>query len=109
MGFSQGSMMSYAFSLTQPGRVRGVIAQSGYIPLDSGLNVDEVGFKGKPFIITHGAADPMIPAQWGREARDYLVRIGAEVEYHEYSMGHSVSEDSIAALGAWMHRHLDRE
>jgi phospholipase/carboxylesterase len=107
MGFSQGSMMSYSFALTQPGRVAGVIAQSGYIPLSSGLQVDEAGLQGKPFIITHGTADPMIPAQWGREARDYLVRAGAEVEYHEFPMGHSVSDESIAVIGAWMEKRLE--
>ncbi len=106
MGFSQGSMMSYSFALTQPARVAGVMAQSGYIPLTSGLKVDEAGLKGKPFIVTHGAADPMIPVQWGREARDYLVRVGAEVEYHEFPMGHSVSEDSIATISAWMDKRL---
>ena len=106
MGFSQGSMMSYSFALTQPARVAGVMAQSGYIPLSSGLKVDEAALKGKPFIVTHGMEDPMIPVQWGREARDYLKRVGAEVEYHEFSMGHSVSEESIAAIGAWMDKRL---
>jgi phospholipase/carboxylesterase len=106
MGFSQGSMMSYSFALTQPARVAGVMAQSGYIPLSSGLKVDEAGLKGKPFIVTHGAADPMIPVQWGREARDYLTRVGADVEYHEFPMGHSVSEESLAAIGAWMDKRL---
>lgn len=109
LGFSQGSMMSYAFTLTQPGRVAGVVAQSGYIPLSS-LNarwkVDEAGLKGKPFIITHGAFDPVIPVAWGQQARDTLVRAGAEVEYHEFPMGHMVSEQSLAAIAAWMVKQL---
>ena len=107
MGFSQGSMMSYSFALTQPGRVAGVVAQSGYIPLSSGLKVDEAGLKGKPFIVTHGAADPIIPVQWGRDARDYLARVGADVEYHEYPLGHSVSEESLTAIAAWMQQRLE--
>lgn len=106
MGFSQGSMMSYSFALTQPGRVAGVIAQSGYVPLNSGLKVDEAGLKGKPFIITHGIYDPLIPLQWGRQSRDALVRWGAEVEYHEFPMEHSVSEQSIAAVAAWIDKRL---
>ncbi len=34
MGFSQGSMMSMSYLLSRPGRISGVIAQSGYIPLN---------------------------------------------------------------------------
>ncbi len=106
MGFSQGSMMSYAFALGQPGRVAGVIAQSGYIPLTSGIAVDEPGLKGKPFIITHGLNDPLIPVQWGRDARDWLARAGADVEYHDFPMGHSVSDESLAAVAQWMRKRL---
>ncbi len=106
MGFSQGSMMSYQFALAQPNRLAGVIAQSGYIPLNSGIKVDEAGVKGKPFIITHGLYDPLIPAQWGQAARDYLQGLGAEVEYHEYPMEHSVSEESIEAIAAWIKTRL---
>lgn len=54
MGFSQGSMMSMSFLLTRHQRIAGVIAQSGYIPQQSGLVVDEAGVKGKPIIMTHG-------------------------------------------------------
>ena len=112
LGFSQGSMMSYSFALTRPGRVAGVIAQSGYIPLNS-LNttwkVDEAGVKGKPFILTHGTQDQVIPVEWGRQARDTLVGLGAEVEYREFPMGHMVSEASLAAIAAWLQNQLSKE
>lgn len=106
LGFSQGSMMSYSFALTQPGRVAGVIAQSGYIPLSSGLKVDEAGVKGKPFIITHGIYDPLIPVQWGRESYDTLKRLGAEAEFHEFPMEHQVGEESIEMIAKWMRKQL---
>ena len=106
LGFSQGSMMSYSLALTQPGRVAGVIAQSGYIPLSSGLKVDVDGLKAKPFIVTHGTHDPLIPVEWGREARDYLTQAGADVEYREFPMGHNISEQSIAAVADWTKNRL---
>jgi phospholipase/carboxylesterase len=106
LGFSQGSIMSCAFTLTQPARVAGVIAQSGYLPLRSGLKIDEAGLKGKPFILTHGVFDTMISIQAGQEARDGLTRLGAEVEYHEFPMGHSVTEESLAVIAAWLKKRL---
>jgi len=107
LGFSQGSMMSYSFALTQPGRLAGVIAQSGYIPLNAGLKIDEAGVKGKPFIITHGTYDPLIPVQWGRDGYNYLKGIGADAEFHEFPMEHNVSEESIGVIGEWMKPKID--
>jgi phospholipase/carboxylesterase len=105
-------MMSYSFALTQPARVAGVIAQSGYIPLPS-LNashkLDEAGIADKPFILTHGTHDPILPVQWGREARDTLIRLNARVNYHEFPIGHQVSEASLAAIADWMGTQLKSE
>jgi phospholipase/carboxylesterase len=106
LGFSQGSMLAYSFALTQPGRVAGVIAQSGYIPLNAGLKVDEAGLKGKPFLITHGTHDPVIPVQWGREAHTYLQSVGADSVYHEFPMGHNVNDKSLAAIDQWIKSRL---
>lgn len=106
LGFSQGSIMSCAFTLTQPARVAGVIAQSGYLPLKSGLKIDEAGLKGKPFILTHGVFDTMIPIQAGQAARDGLTHLGADVEYHEFPMGHAVTDESLAVIAAWLKKQL---
>src|ERR1051325_11001512 len=64
LGFSQGSIMSLSYALTKPQRIAGVIAQSGYIPHESGLQIDEAGIKNKPFILIHGVQDPMLPIDW---------------------------------------------
>lgn len=106
LGFSQGSMLAYSFALTQPQRVAGVVAQSGYIPLNAGLKINEAGLKGKPFLITHGAHDPVIPVQWGRDAHTYLQSVGADSTYHEFPMAHAVSEESLAVIDQWLQSRL---
>jgi phospholipase/carboxylesterase len=106
LGFSQGSMMSYSFALTWPNRVTGVIVQSGYIPLSSGLKVDKAELKGKPFLITHGIQDPLIPVQWGREAHTYLQSVEADSVYHEFPMGHTVSEESLSVIDEWLRERI---
>ncbi len=111
LGFSQGSMMSYAFALTQPGRVAGVIAHSGYIPLaalEAAARIDAAGLRGKPFIIAHGARDRMIPVQWAQAARDSLRGWGADVQYHEFPIDHHVSDRSLAAIDGWLQAQLDK-
>ena len=108
LGFSQGSMVSMSYSLTHPGRAAGVIAQSGYIPTNLDLAVDEAGVKGKPFLLTHGVQDTMIPVEWGRASRDRLQELGVDLEYHEFQMGHNVSLESLEVIHAWLEKQLGK-
>lgn len=106
MGFSQGSMISMSYLLKYPQRVRGVIAQSGYIPVDGGLQVDEQGVRGKPVIMTHGLEDSRMPLEWSRQTRDFLLRSGVDVEYHNFHMDHTITEESLAAVKIWLEKQL---
>src|SRR6266498_3412210 len=84
LGFSQGSIVSLSYALTKPQRVAGVIVQSGYLPQEAGLKIDEAGLKNKPFIVTHGIQDPLLPIDWARRSRDTLQTVGTNLEYHEF-------------------------
>jgi phospholipase/carboxylesterase len=106
LGFSQGSIVSMSYTLTKPQRVAGVIAQSGYIPHESGLQIDEAGIKRKPFILTHGTQDPMLPVDWARRSRDTLQKLDVDLEYHEFNMGHNVSTESLAVINTWLENQL---
>jgi len=106
LGFSQGSIVSMSYTLTKPQKVAGVIAQSGYIPHESGLQIDETGVKNKPFILTHGVLDPMLPVDWARNSRDTLQNLGVNLEYHEFNMAHNISEESLAAINAWLEKQI---
>ena len=106
LGFSQGSIISMSYALTKPQRVAGVIAQSGYIPHESGLQIDEAGVKHKPLILTHGVQDPMLPVDWARRSRDTLQKLEADVEYHEFNMGHNVTAESLDVISTWLKKQL---
>ena len=106
LGFSQGSLLSMCYTLTYPARVAGVMAQSGYIPAGIDLEINETGIKGKPFLLTHGELDTLIRAEWGRASRDRLQALGADVEYHEFQMGHNVSMESLEVIHQWLERYL---
>jgi phospholipase/carboxylesterase len=106
LGFSQGSLLSMCYALTHPARLAGVIGQSGYIPNGVELEVDEESIQGKPFLLTHGEQDTLIPVEWGRASRDRLQELGADVEYHEFPMGHNVSMESLGVIYKWLEKHL---
>jgi phospholipase/carboxylesterase len=106
MGFSQGSMISMSYLLKYPNRIRGVIAQSGYIPPDSGLEVDVEGVKGKPVIMTHGLEDSRMPLEWSEQSRDLLLSYGVDVDYHTFHMDHTITAESLAAIKTWREKQL---
>jgi phospholipase/carboxylesterase len=101
-------MISMSFLLKYPQRVRGVIAQSGYIPVDSGLQVDEPNVRGKPVIMTHGLEDSRMPLEWSQQSRDFLLRYGVNVEYHNFHMDHTITDESLAAIKTWLEKQLGR-
>jgi phospholipase/carboxylesterase len=106
LGFSQGSLLSMCYTLTHPARVAGVMAQSGYIPNSVELEIQEAALKNKPFLLTHGEHDTLIPVEWGRLSRDRLQQLGVDLEYHEFPMGHNVSVESLAVLRSWLEKQL---
>lgn len=105
MGFSQGAVMSFALGLTEPRHYAGVVAMSGYIAPQTQQDADHEGLSGFPILITHGSQDAVIPISFGREARDWLAGTPAQVAYHEYPIGHQVSEASLNDVVHWLHQH----
>lgn len=102
LGFSQGAVMSLAIALMDPKACRGVAALSGYIPQKLGLSFDLKQVPPLAAFVCHGAYDPIIPVQLGREASQFLKQAGAHVQYKEYPMGHEVREETVKDLAVWM-------
>jgi phospholipase/carboxylesterase len=100
-GFSQGAVMSWALTLG-PHRPRpaAVVALSGFLPRLATWPLDATRLAGVPVAIAHGALDPLIPADYGREARDVLDAAGADVVWLETPVPHTVDPDWIPALRA---------
>ena len=102
LGFSQGAVMSYAAGLTEPGRIRAIVALSGYIPYKSGLSLQWDRVKEFCVFISHGEYDELIPVSLGRKSADMLTQAGAKVTYHEYRMGHEITEETLRDLRVWV-------
>jgi phospholipase/carboxylesterase len=106
MGFSQGAVMSAALSLVAPNRIRGVIMHSGYVPANSGLPLKPDLIGDKPFFVAHGQYDDVIPVTYGRASQAFLTEHGARLTYHEYPIGHTISEESLYDLSEWLTSEL---
>ena len=106
LGFSQGSMISMAYLLRFPERIKGVIAQSGYLPARETLQIDAKQVAGKPVIMTHGFEDPRMPLAWSQKTRDLLLGLGVDLTYLNFHMGHEITLESLKAIRGWMENHL---
>lgn len=103
VGFSQGGAMAYNMGLARPDLFAGVAC------LSTGIN-DPDTLRGRlpprrtqPVFIAHGLQDNPDRA---RRSRDFLVAAGYTPEYHEYNMGHEISEEVISDLSPWLHKVL---
>lgn len=95
-GFSQGAMMSLDVGFRTPKPLAAVVAMSGALyeedPPDFSARRDT------PVLIIHGTADDMIPVIAARRTRRVLEERGLAPEYHEFPMGHQVTEESMLVV-----------
>jgi phospholipase/carboxylesterase len=105
-GFSQGAVMSYALGLGR-GRPRpaGIIALSGFVPTVEGFELD-LDPPLPPVAIGHGTFDPVIPVQFGFQAKALLEQSGADVLYREYPLPHAIDPQFVFELRDWINDRL---
>ncbi|MFH0992134.1 MAG: alpha/beta fold hydrolase [bacterium] len=105
-GFSMGAIMSLAVALTKPRLVQGVIAHSGYVPEDAGLEFKQHDALSASILMIHGTFDPVIPVDLARRAEIVLPPLKANYSYREYPIAHHISEESLSDCAAWLAAHL---
>ncbi len=102
-GFSQGGVIALETAARHQDRVGGLIALSCYAALPDSL--PEAG-RPVPVFMGHGTQDPVVPYPLGQTSRDLLTAKGYEVEWHGYSMPHSVCWEEIMDIKGWLTRRL---
>jgi phospholipase/carboxylesterase len=107
LGFSMGTIMAYAMSLTHPEKFAGVVAQSGFVRDHPELEFKWRALQNCAFIITHGVNDPVIPVAAARKTRVMFSKSNAAFEYKEYPMGHEISGESLADVCDWLRKKLE--
>lgn len=107
MGFSQGCAMTLLAGLRAPQRLAGLVGLSGYLPLAASTAAERsAANRDTPVFLAHGRFDPMVALARGTATRDALLALGQPVEWHDYPMEHSVCQEEIADLNAWLLRVL---
>mgnify|MGYP000380007482 FL=1 len=103
LGFSQGTILSYAVALNHPETVQKVIALSGYVNPDLlPENMDKINYSKLDFFISHGNVDQVIPVEWANKAPQFLNQLNIKNCYQEYPVGHGVAPKNFFDFKKWM-------
>lgn len=109
-GFSQGAAMAVHVAVRHPERLAGVLALSGYLVLADRLGRERSeANRSTPMLVCHGHGDDVVPIAAGRASLAALKATAdpdAAIEWHAFPIGHEVSTDEIATVGAWLRARL---
>lgn len=106
-GFSQGGAIALHTALRQTVPLGGVLALSAYLPLaETAARELLEQSRATPVFMAHGRSDPIVPYTLGMTSRDALLKFGYAVEWHEYAMQHSVCEEELRDIAAWLRQQI---
>ena len=94
VGFSQGAMMALLNGPRRSGKIAGVLAYSGGVIDDDGLeNAHKI-----PVCLIHGTSDDVVPSESYYASKEILERNGYDVSGHETKfLGHGIDNDGVEA------------
>ena len=103
LGFSQGTILSYAVALTYPEKIKNVIALSGYINKDIlPENLNSNNYKHLNFYCSHGSVDQVIPVDWAKQNQPFLNSLNIKNQYSEFPVGHGVAPQNFYEFKEWL-------
>lgn len=105
-GFSQGGTMGIAYALSHPGAIRGVLNFSGFLANHPRVVANRHNVDKTSFFWGHGKQDGSIPFELGVEGRAALRAAGADLEAHDYDIGHWIDAQELNDAVAWLGRVL---
>ena len=103
IGFSQGTILSFAVALSYPEKVKNVIGLSGYVnPAILKEDFESKDLSGLSVYSSHGTSDQVIPVAWARRTKPFLDSLGIENSYSEFPVGHGVAPQNFTELKHWL-------
>ena len=107
-GFSQGCAMTLQTGLRHPEKLAGLMCLSGYLPLSATVAAERTEESlDTPIFMVHGSSDGVIPIARAEQSRDLLKSMGYQVEWHAYPMQHSLCQQEVADVSAWLKKVLN--
>jgi len=95
VGFSQGTMMSLHYALTNPNKIAGVIGYSGKI-YDPSILANNIKSR-PPIFLMHGDDDNIVPLEDMMEAKNFLTKNKVDLKTKIFKgCGHSIPTQGLS-------------
>ena len=103
LGFSQGTILSYALCLNYPEKFKNIIGFSGYID-EAMINIESenTDYSKLNLYISHGKDDRVIPVDWARKSTEVLKRNKIKYSFNEFNSGHTISSENFYDFKNWL-------
>lgn len=106
-GFSQGGALALFTGTRYGEQLAGIIGLSCYQLLAERFDAERsAANQSTPIFLGHGMQDPVVLPVLGEEACRRLRAAGYTVDWHAYSMPHSVCPQEVSDIAAWLRRVL---
>lgn len=106
-GFSQGGAVALHCGLRYPQHLAGILALSTYVPLAATVAAERSSVNGDiPIFMAHGSEDAVITLPHALASKALLQQLDYTVEWHSYPMAHSLCDQELEDIAAWLNRVL---
>lgn len=103
-GFSQGCAISLWAGTHYSQSLAGIFGLSGYLPLADLWQPNSANLH-TPIFLAHGSDDALITLNQIQQGVEKL-KVGRELQFQSYPLGHTISNSEIADLGQWLIQRL---
>ncbi len=103
-GFSQGALMALDCGFRTLSPLRGIVVMSGGLYEEEAPDLS--ARRDQRVLIVHGTEDEVIPVIAARRTRAVLEEHGVQPEYHELTMGHNVTDESMGIVARFLRESL---
>ena len=106
LGFSQGTILSFAVALSYPEKIKNIIGLSGYINTNIFIDgYEKNDFSNLNVYSSHGQVDQVIPVDWARNTKPFLEKLGIDCVYSEFPVGHGVAPQNFYEFKEWLQQY----
>lgn len=106
-GFSQGGVIALHTGLRYTEKLAGIMALSTYMPTTEQIKTERAPANNKtPLFMAHGTMDPVVHPQIAKDSFTRLKALGYPIDWHEYPMQHSLCQEEINDISAFINRVL---
>jgi phospholipase/carboxylesterase len=102
-GFSQGAALALYTGLRYPHALAGLVCLSGYLALPARLRLEaSAANRSTPIFMGHGEVDQVVPVALARRSAAELRDLGYAVTFRTYLMPHSVVDEELRDIRAFL-------